>query len=240
MPTDITVNGITFAYPSPGQDPSWGQPATDLIVQMAQVINDLQGVDDIPEQSNNIANNQTTPENIVKLVFNPSTVRAASVNYSIYRINTQTFVPADVNTGTNTITMTGHVFVDGQGVVLTSTGTLPAGLASNTQYYIVNAAANTFQLSLTINGTPIDITTQGTGTHTIMIELAEAGKFELVFKNNAPTNTKWKVGITSYGDDAGVTFSLSDSGQMSYTSTNINGNTYVGLMKFQASTLHHQ
>jgi microcystin-dependent protein len=75
------------------------------------------------------------------------------------------FATTDVDTGTNTITETAHGLSNGQRLYLTSTGTIPAGLASFTKYFIVGAAANTFQLALTSGGAAIDITSQGTGTH---------------------------------------------------------------------------
>lgn len=49
----------------------------------------------------------------------------------------------------------------------TTTGALPTGLVANTRYYVVNATANTFQLSTTINGTAINTTGTQSGTHTL-------------------------------------------------------------------------
>jgi len=71
-------------------------------------------------------------------------------------------------------------FYNGARVRLTSTGTLPAGLALATDYYIrdytpdvTNGVLNgsgvsgTFKLAATLGGVAIDITDTGTGTHTI-------------------------------------------------------------------------
>lgn len=49
----------------------------------------------------------------------------------------------------------------------TTTGALPTGLVANTRYYVVNATANTFQLSATINGAAINTTGTQSGTHTL-------------------------------------------------------------------------
>lgn len=59
-----------------------------------------------------------------------------------------------------------HGLANGTVMVLHSTGTLPAPLAANTAYYVVNAATNDFQVSLTEGGAPVDITSAGSGTHT--------------------------------------------------------------------------
>lgn len=80
---------------------------------------------------------------------------------------TQTFAPADVNTGTETITLASNALFNTQVVRFTSTGTLPAGLSTGTTYFIVGATANTFQVSATSGGSPINLTSQGTGVHTV-------------------------------------------------------------------------
>jgi hypothetical protein len=74
----------------------------------------------------------------------------------------------DVNTTDNTFTMAGHTYSNSQPVHVRTTGTVPGGLAINTQYYVVTVVSGvSFKLSSTYNGSAIDITTQGSGTHTI-------------------------------------------------------------------------
>lgn len=68
-----------------------------------------------------------------------------------------TSVPSNILTGTR--------------VRLTTTTTLPAPLATATDYYVIRMSDGTFELATTyanaLAGTQIDITTAGTGTHTI-------------------------------------------------------------------------
>ena len=68
---------------------------------------------------------------------------------------------------TDVITSTGHGLVNGDKVTLTTTGTLPAGLTTETGYFIRDANLDTFKLS-SINPyrTAVDITDNGSGTHT--------------------------------------------------------------------------
>lgn len=84
-------------------------------------------------------------------------------------VNVDTFVDGDVNTGTDEITLTAHAFSDNDRVMLTTTGTLPTGLSTGTNYYVIYVDANTIQLSLTEGpGSAVDITAAaGGGTHTI-------------------------------------------------------------------------
>ena len=52
-------------------------------------------------------------------------------------------------------------------VQLTTSDTLPAGLALATTYYTVDSSGSTAKLSLTEGGSAVDITDTGTGTHTL-------------------------------------------------------------------------
>lgn len=72
-----------------------------------------------------------------------------------------------VDTDTEVITKTGHGLSNGHRVQLynSTASNLPGGLSSNIAYYVVNATANTFQLALTDGGTPVNITSAGTGSH---------------------------------------------------------------------------
>jgi hypothetical protein len=71
-----------------------------------------------------------------------------------------------VNTGTETFTSNAHGYANGTPVQVSATTTLPAPLVAATTYYVINAAANTYQLSLSATGSAIDITTTGSGTIT--------------------------------------------------------------------------
>lgn len=83
------------------------------------------------------------------------------------------FVDGDVTTGTDTIAETAHGFTTGEGPFrMTSSGTLPAGLALATNYWAIAVDANNFKVASSRNNaladTPVDITAAaGGGTHTI-------------------------------------------------------------------------
>lgn len=69
--------------------------------------------------------------------------------------------------GTDIVTSTGHGLLEGHQVILTtSAADLPAGLTTGVYYFVKYIDANTFYLSLTLGGATIDITDNGTGTHT--------------------------------------------------------------------------
>lgn len=64
------------------------------------------------------------------------------------------------------VTYAAHPFVNGQPVSLSTTGALPTGLVAGTTYYVVGAAAGTFELAATLGGTSITTTGSQSGTHT--------------------------------------------------------------------------
>ena len=81
----------------------------------------------------------------------------------------QTFADGDVNTATNIITLPAHGFIADKEVQLVTTGTLPAGLALGTSYFVQPVDADSFELSLTAGGTAVNITAAtGGGAHTVL------------------------------------------------------------------------
>ena len=64
------------------------------------------------------------------------------------------------------ITWTGHLLVNGDVVVFTTTGALPTGLTAGVSYYVVSAATNTFQVSATKGGSSIATSGSQSGVHT--------------------------------------------------------------------------
>lgn len=85
MAVSVIINNKTFNIPTPGQDPGWGGPTTDWIVEANKVISKLFGPGDILQSSFNIANNVLVAQPILALAFNTTIVRSAFVEYSIYR-----------------------------------------------------------------------------------------------------------------------------------------------------------
>lgn len=83
----------------------------------------------------------------------------------------KTFIDGDVAVVTDIITISSHGFITGLMGRLTTTGTLPAGLALATDYFVIKIDDNSIKLASSydnaIAGTAIDITgAAGTGTHT--------------------------------------------------------------------------
>jgi hypothetical protein len=65
------------------------------------------------------------------------------------------------------VTANGHGFSEGDTVIFSSTGSLPAGLSVNTTYYVKYVDVNTFQLAFSKGGASINTTSAGSGVHTV-------------------------------------------------------------------------
>ena len=83
--TPLTVNNTQFNYPVAGEPKGWGEDATAWATEVTAVLNDLKGPNDILQSSFTITNNQVSFIDIVGLLFDPASVRRATINYNISR-----------------------------------------------------------------------------------------------------------------------------------------------------------
>jgi hypothetical protein len=111
------------------------------------------------------------------------------------------FVDGDVVVADDTIAEVAHGLSNGTPVILTSTGTLPAGLALNTIYYVYDAT-NKIQLHPTRkdamkNTNKVDITAAaGGGTHTV--NLAPRTYVSLYYTNPGDDDSGTEISGTDY------------------------------------------
>lgn len=66
---------------------------------------------------------------------------------------------------------------------------------------------------------------------------AESGLMTLVYDNNASSGNKWSLSVGNLAGNAGVTFNITDAGQVQYQSTDIGATGYSGTMIFRSKTL---
>jgi hypothetical protein len=88
MAITLIVNGTSYEYPIPGEDPNWGQGATDWASAVTEALNTLLAPGDILETTFSIDNDISVATNVNGLLFDPGTVRAANIDYAIYRTST--------------------------------------------------------------------------------------------------------------------------------------------------------
>jgi len=187
------------------------------------------------------ASNDRPVEPIISLTA-PGNSTLVQSFWTIPGSNSFTFT-ADVSSDTFT-TPAPHNFVNGTAVRLTTTGTLPAPLATGTTYYVAAAVGTTFKLTTSPGSGLVNITTVGTGTHTVAVFGAtRAGSASLTFTANEGNfpgvsgNNKIKVNIvfSSYG--GAISSTLTGSGSVAdpyiYTIfTTTSGNSTDAIVTF--------
>lgn len=143
----------------------------------------------------------TVVPGVLSLVDVVGFYRVTSVTTTTAQATTNTLGQSDTFTadaGTDLCTWTSSAnipsnLLTGTRVRLTTTTTLPGGLATATDYYFIRMSDTTFELATSyanaVAGTQIDITTAGTGTHTVTWLLPRytngAGVNAIFFNSNA-------------------------------------------------------
>lgn len=125
-----------------------------------------------------------------------TTTSAQATSNTLTTLGQSDTFTADAGTDVCTYTSTANFpsnFITGTKIRFTTTTTLPAGLATATDYYIIRVSDSTFKVATSfanaLAGTAIDITDAGTGTHTIWRLLPRytngAGVQAIFFNSNA-------------------------------------------------------
>ncbi len=124
-----------------------------------------------------------------------------------------------VANATNAFTATAHGMTTGDGPyrLTNSGGGLPAGSAVDTDYWIISLTANTFSIASSyanaITPTAVDITTDGTGTHTLQRDANDVLIALLVDRLNAVVGKNYTaVQTPGAGDTDTLTVTASAAG----------------------------
>lgn len=80
--------------------------------------------------------------------------------------SSQTFTVTIASPGV--FTKSGHLFLGGERIRLSTTSALPTGLTTGTDYFVKYIDANTFQLASTLNGISINTSGSQSGTHSYL------------------------------------------------------------------------
>jgi hypothetical protein len=76
-------------------------------------------------------------------------------------------IPFTADNASNTIQVSNIAFDNGSKIQLSSNAALGSGVEENKIYYVVNSTGSSFQISLTLGGSPIDFTISSNGDHFI-------------------------------------------------------------------------
>jgi len=140
---------------------------------------------------------------------------------------------------TNQVQRTAHGLENGQEVFFSSI-TTTTGINRNSKYYIVNADANSFQLSLTSNGSVINLTNDGYGTliyeTSVPLTISNYPELEVFFGNSRLFNKPTLIDYSRKEDlsmlERSLTLKESLYGYSNIKSANyqVSGNSYINVM----------
>jgi hypothetical protein len=88
--------------------------------------------------------------------------------------------------------------------------------------------------SVTVFYTIYRKTSNTTSLTTDGVELTESGSLEINYNASRTNGLKWDLVRVSEGEDTQVTFSISDLGQISFSSASLSGINHTGIISFRA------
>ncbi|TSA51341.1 MAG: tail fiber protein [Actinobacteria bacterium] len=139
---------------------------------------------------------------------------------------------SNVNTGTDVITVTtNNSLYTGTAVTFATTGAAPAGLVNGNPYFVINVSSTSIKLASSlanaVAGTQIDLTTQGSGTHSVTVayttrNLADVGGEETHAETitEMPSHTHVTGSALPFAGGGAFTFAVGTS-----TITTVTGST---------------
>lgn len=150
---------------------------------------------------------------------------SVSATAASYTVGAVTFTDAG-----DLVTLNGHKLANGSAVTF-GTITTTTGISINTTYYVISATTNTFQLSATVGGAALPLTTNGTGVLSssyyavVHAQVRNGGTFSVngtvfltsntwntINSNSSPTTVQWaSVGGTNAGKALNIPYAPGES-----------------------------
>jgi hypothetical protein len=124
----------------------------------------------------------------------------------------------------STFTATGHNFVNGNIVQFYTTGTLPTGISTATDYYVINVSGATLQVSTTYGGGAVTLSSSGSGILQVRNLVVVTG---IVGANYVFTVTSSVLAAPYHNFSNGNIVQVSNSGGSLPSPLAINTNYYV-------------
>lgn len=136
-----------------------------------------------------------------------------------FKKNNNTSVVA--NNTTNTFTAAGHPFVNNDLVWFIDSTTPPTGVSVRVFYYVVNATANTFQVSNTLGGAALNFTSNGTNVGASTCDLIQNFARDEYVSGKSSSNGLSVYSTLTTGDEITIAArNISDTKNLSVTNFN--------------------
>jgi hypothetical protein len=185
---------------------------------------------------------------MVDIELFPGSVKCQKKGVALFATALSSSFTADASSDTCTLTGGGSIQATGIAVTLSTTGSLPSGLSTSTVYYLIQVSSSTFKLATTLanamSGTQIDITSAGSGTHTVTT--VNPGTIRHIVKDDRTTtyfmqDSNGRVWMTGYSYMAlltGNTLSgVAGNGLVIFATTNTLAASAVYLLAFRNAAI---
>jgi hypothetical protein len=99
MSVIIEIQGTPIEFPSTGESPNWAPAVIQFAQSVETALSLVVNIDDVPSQSLNLTlENILIPRDITNLLFSPSRVRSANIDYSLYFVDNSSVVQTESGT----------------------------------------------------------------------------------------------------------------------------------------------
>lgn len=125
------------------------------------------------DNSSKVATTAYVKSNLTSLV---TSITGGTSGLNMTSTTGKTVVISSATPAVLTVTTGADLPTNGTQITFTTTGTIPTGMSLNTAYTVANASGTTF--NITLNGSLVNTTSSGTGTHSFF-PLATTGNIEV-------------------------------------------------------------
>jgi hypothetical protein len=147
-----------------------------------------------------------------------------------------TFKKCTFTASSNLVSMTSHGFLNGDRVRFKTINST-TGIVVNTFYYVINSETDTFNLSLVLGGTAIDLTTDGTGTIDRNILPGAIRTINSIQTNESLVLSIYRDGVTSFVFELGRTDAVYSPGERV---TGSSSNAFATVLSYDISNLQNK
>jgi hypothetical protein len=153
MAKSLQIGSETYNYPEPGDNPGWGEGATDWAEAVTDQLSTLSGANDILTTTSAILDNQSSAQNIQGLLFSSAAVKSFEVTYVVERSDGSTTI---VETGSMRGVYNGTAWEFGVNAVGDAGMDYSITAAGQVQYYSTSVGG-TYTGSIKFNAKTIDV-----------------------------------------------------------------------------------
>lgn len=138
---------------------------------------------------------------------------ASKIAQTASNVTIQPTVEFTANATTDKIKVVGHNLRKGYMLQLSTTSALPAGLTTTERYFVIDVEPDYFKLSASPNGSKVDITDAGTGTHSFYIVGHARYQWQSADVDTAGQYRAWFIVLDGANDEHFPTIDAASDGQ---------------------------